>query len=619
MTQGLIATGLPKASRAEWLARVAAVLDGAAFDTLIATTADRIRIEPLYDRPTEFSRVGRAEQNRAWTIAQRIDHEDTEVANHQARTDLENGAEGLTLVFASSASARGFGLSEQAESLARALAAIELSRIVIRLDAGAAALSLATSFCDLVRQRNADPTRIAVDFGVDPVGVLAASGYAFGDERERGLADLVLSARQLGLSGSCFLADGRCYHEAGASEAQELGLVLATGVEYLRRMEANGLTLEAARDQVAFLLTADADESLTIAKFRALRVLWAHIQSACGLAPKSARVHAETAYRMMTERGVWVNVMRTTVAAFAAGLGGADVVTLLPFTAAVGLADETARRLARNTQLILLEEAHLAKVADPTSGSGAFETLTTALSEKAWAVFEAIERLGSVSAGLRAGHIQSEIAAMRERRHKALAQRDPPITGTSDFPDLHETAATILQRPRFRTDIADCRNQICAPLPSERDAEPFERLRDAADAAARSGKRPAIFLACFGPLAASIGRASFVKNLFEAAGIAVVGGDGGDTAMAVVERYTQSATALVCVCASDADYAKIGTAAITALKAAGAQHIYLAGRPNRLATGLANAGVDTFLTADSDALSILRQAHTMLGRKDVAQ
>jgi methylmalonyl-CoA mutase len=166
--------------------------------------------------------------------------------------------------------------------------------------------------------------------------------------------------------------------------------------------------------------------------------------------------------------------------------------------------------------------------------------------------------------------------------------------------------------------IADRPNPICTPLPSERDAAPFERLRDAADAAARSCRRPAIFLACFGPVAASISRASFVKNFFEAAGIAVLGGEGGDSPAAVVESFARSATPLVCVCASDAVYAECGIAAITALKAAGAQHIYVAGRPNQLEATLANAGVETFLTSDSDALFVLRQAQAMLGLKDVA-
>ena len=175
---------------------------------------------------------------------------------------------------------------------------------------------------------------------------------------------------------------------------QELAYVLAVAVAYLRALESGGVALDQARRMIFFRLSADADQFLTIAKFRALRKLWARVEEACGLAPVPAFVSAETAWRMMTRRDPHVNMLRTTIAAFSAGIGGADAVTVLPFTAALGLPDRFARRIARNSQLLLLEESNLAKVSDPAAGSGGFEALTEQLCTAAWALFQEIERAG---------------------------------------------------------------------------------------------------------------------------------------------------------------------------------------------------------------------------------
>ncbi len=175
-----------------------------------------------------------------------------------------------------------------------------------------------------------------------------------------------------------------------------MGVALA----YLRALEAEGAALDVARRMIFFRLSADADQFLTIAKFRALRKLWTRVEDACGLTPEPAFVSAETAWRMMARRDPHVNILRATIAAFAAALGGADAITVLPFTAALGLPDRFARRIARNTQLVLLEESHLAKVADPAAGSGALEDLTDQLCHAAWGLFRDIEAAGGIAAAL---------------------------------------------------------------------------------------------------------------------------------------------------------------------------------------------------------------------------
>jgi methylmalonyl-CoA mutase len=355
---------------------------------------------------------------------------------------------------------------------------------------------------------------------------------------------------------------------------------------------------------IFFRLSADADQFLTMAKFRALRKLWARVEEAAGLAPQPAFISAETAWRMMTRRDPYVNMLRVTIAAFAAGLGGANAVTVLPFTSALGLPDSFARRIARNTQLLLLEESNVAKVADPAAGSGGIEALTEELCRTAWALFQEIEKAGGAAAALESGLIQSKVAELRTAREKAVATRKDPLTGTSEFPFLGEAPVSVLiPAPAKQASIAG------NALPCIRLAEPYEALRDASDDILQeTGARPKVFLATLGKPADHIARATFAKNFFEAGGIEAVEFSGNDLAAA----FKTSGASLVCLCSSDDLYAREAADAARALKAAGAKHLYLAGRPGDLAQVLEQAGVETYIFAGCDALATLKQAQAML-------
>ena len=236
-------------------------------------------------------------------------------------------------------------------------------------------------------------------------------------------------------------------------------------------------------------MSADADQFLTVAKFRALRALWARVEQACGLAPKPAFVSAETAWRMMTRRDPWVNMLRTTIAAFSAGIGGADAVAVLPFTSAIGLPDRFARRIARNTQLLLLEESNIAKVADPAAGSGGIEDLTDKLCRAAWTLFQEIEAAGGAPAALERGLIQDKIAEVRAEHEAATAHRKDVLTGTSDFPNLSE--APVAGARRAAGADRHRRSPIQISARSRRSAlpQPFEHLRDASDRDAGQDRR----------------------------------------------------------------------------------------------------------------------------------
>src|SRR6476646_942299 len=247
-----------------------------------------------------------------------------------------------------------------------------------------------------------------------------------------------------GFRGPFALADGRPVHDAGGSDAQELAFALAAALAYLHALEGGDIALDRARDALSFRLIADADQFLTTAKFRALRLLWARIEEACGLTPKPVFIAAETAWRMLTQRDPYVNMLRATMATFAAGLAGANAITVLPHTLALGLPDAYARRVARNTQLVLLEESNLAKVSDPAAGSGGLETLTQQLCEAAWSLFQEIEKAGGLFASLEQGLIQRKVAATRAVREANIAKRRDVLTGATEFPNLHEAYVAVL-------------------------------------------------------------------------------------------------------------------------------------------------------------------------------
>jgi methylmalonyl-CoA mutase len=310
----------------------------------------------------------------------------------------------------------------------------------------------------------------------------------------------------------------------------------------------------------------------------------------------------------MTRRDPYVNMLRATIAVFSAGLGGADAIAVLPFTRALGLSDRFARRVARNTQLVLLEEANLAKVADPAAGSGGIEDLTEELCRAAWSLFQEIERAGGVWAALEAGLIQQKVAAVRTQREAAVARRKDVLTGTSEFPDLAEAPVAVLDVPPVA--LAPYPAALTfEPMKAIRLAEPFEALRDASDRVlAQTGARPKIFLANLGTLAEFAARATFAKNFFEAGGIEAVSNDGFANQDESIAAFRASGVKLACLCSSDGVYAREATAVARALTTAGA-HVYLAGRPGKLEAALKEAGVQSFVYVGCDALATLKAIH----------
>ncbi|NEW87511.1 methylmalonyl-CoA mutase [Rhodopseudomonas sp. WA056] len=607
-----LAADFAPAGYEDWRKLVDGVLKGAPFEKLISKSSDGIQIDPIYVRARDAAPIAGRAPAAPWRIMQRVDHPEPKEANKLALQDLENGATGLTLVFAGSVGARGFGLPATQEAIAQALESVHLDAgIAVELQFPPQSCDVVRHLADLIKSRGTNPAACDIRFGIDPLGARAVQGSSATEWSEiaKGIGQVATGLAGAGFNGPFLVADGRVIHDAGGSEAQELAYVLGCSVAYLRALETAGVSLEAARGMIYARLSADADQFLTLSKFRALRLLWAQVEQACGLAPKPLFVAAETAWRMLTQRDPYVNMLRATMATFAASLGGANSVQVLPHTLALGLPDSFARRVARNTQLVLLEESNLDKVADPAAGAGGIEALTKELCDAAWAQFQEIERAGGALAALRAGLIQPKVAATRSVRDKAIAKRRDVLTGASEFPNLHEAQAKVLDVQPAAVPPADEPRISFAALGPIRLATPFEALRDKSDAVlAAKASRPKVFLANLGTPADFTARATFAKSFFETGGIEAIDSEGFADPAALAEAFKASGAAFACLCSSDKAYPAYAAPAAQALAAAGAKQIYLAGRPGEQEAALREAGVQEFVFAGGDALATLSDA-----------
>ena len=603
----------PPASKEQWVRLVEETLKGADFEKrLVSKTYDGIRVEPIYQRRSDVAPLAKEQEGR-WVLSQRMDHPDPSEANKQALTDIENGANGLVVTYKGARSARGFGSLTKETDLKTLFNGIVLDSIHLRFDRGCPCTKSIEIFQDYVKAQGFKPEALSVDYAIDPIGALSDKGFLKSNVQDT-LAKLVDKfGNQISDKGNIrlLLADGRYAHEAGASEAQELAIVLATAVSYLRGLIEKGIPAEKARSAISFTLVANAEQFLTIAKFRALRHLWARIEKAFGLSPKPLRLHAETSWWMMSRIDPWVNMLRTTIASFSAAIGGADSVTVLPFTNALGLPDAFARRVARNTQIVLAEESNLWRVSDPAAGAGSYEDLTDALAQKAWQLFQNIEKEGGIVASFQAGTQQKLISDVKAAREKAINSRKDPLLGASEFPNLFEAPVSVLQT--FPDKAEACKAESPAltvsSLPCLRAAEAFEKMRDISDNfQAKNKKRPAIFLANLGSIATFTARATFAKNFFEAGGVEALMNDGFKSGTEAANAFSKSNAKIACICSSDDYYAEEAVNAAEALKAAGCKHIFLAGKGGDLAQALQTAGVSSFIYIGCDALTIMNEA-----------
>lgn len=628
MSKLSLASEFPQLDESAWRAVVDKALKGADFDkALVSRTYDGLEIRPLYTRGDEsgadaasvpghapYTRGTRAAgETRAWDIRQLHASSGPAEANAAILEDLEGGVSSIALQVASPGQS-GVKL-DSPDDLARALEGVHLDMAGVWLEAGHGTGAAAAALQQLWSTRGYATDAVSGGFGADPLGVMARTG-GLPQSLEQAMAEigaLATTTHHTYPNVTAVLADARPYHGSGGSEAQELACLCATTVAYLRALETAGLAPKDGLAQMTFALAADADLFLTIAKLRAARALIAQIAEASGAAEAmpGVRLHVMTSFRMFARRDPHVNMLRTTVAAAGAAAGGADSITVLPFSYALGQPDAFARRIARNIQIILQEESSLGAVLDPAGGSWYVENLTNDLAKQAWTLFQKIEAEGGMADALAKGTIQAMMRETGEARARDAALGALQMTGVSAFPDLAETPIDIA--PHALAEEFEDPAVTVEPLPLRRPAEPFERLRDVSDAHRdKQGGAPLIFLANLGRLSDFNARATYAQSLFAAGGIDAVTNDGFESADAAADAFKASGAKIACLCSSDAVYDGLAEETARALSTAGATHVYLAGRPGDKRAAYKEAGIGTFVHAGCDILETLQAAHEIL-------
>lgn len=475
-----LSSDFPAPSLADWRALAEKGLRGAPFETLVGRTADGLAIQPLYvadpDRPVLRARPGLSgDSARPWDLRAVIDHPDPARANALAHEALAGGAASLLLPLDPSGET-GVAVGSQ-DDLARTLDGVLLDLAPVALDAGSMGAEAANWLAALAKGAPEAP----LAFHLDPLSTFAREGRSAGPVAAHVKAAAQAAARHAGAypRAGLFLASGRFVHEAGGTEAQELGVMAAAAVAYLRALDAAGIAPAEGLKRIILSLAADARHPVQIAKLRAARALWARIAQACG-SDAPAVIEARSSARMLADRGVHNNLLRLTAAAFAGAVGGAQAVVLNPFTAPLGGDNPLARRQASNIQLVLMEEAHLGRVADPAGGAFFFEQMTDDLARAGWAVFQSIEAEGGLAAALVSGKLSEDVAAAREALIGSVRDGSHPILGVSLYP-AEEDPVTIDPRPAHGVPAPDVRqagaDDACPPFAPIRLSDSVEAPR----------------------------------------------------------------------------------------------------------------------------------------------
>jgi methylmalonyl-CoA mutase len=691
----------PAQTYEDWRKAIDKTLKGASFEKKFVTrTYEGIDLQPLYKledsqalphvntlpgfppyvRSTELlGYVG-----KPWDVCQELTYSTPEAFNQALRADLERGQNAVNLVLdsptrlgidadqaeAGAVGQGGVSISSVAD-LDQALAAVDLEKTPVFIQSNTTALPLAAFLLALAKQRGNPPASLQGCIGMDPLGALAREG-SLPRPLERiydSMARLTAWAATQAPGLQTIAVQGHPYHDGGSNTVQELAFTLATAVEYLREMQARGLAVDTIAPRIRFTLSIGSQFFMEVARLRAARLLWAKIVAAFGGNEQAQKmvIHARTSAWNKTVCDLYVNMLRTTVEAFAGVVGGVNSLHVSPFDEVIRTPDEFSRRIARNTHTILREESHIPRTIDPAGGSWYVETLTDALARKAWSLFQEVEKQGGLYQALQTGWPQTQVAEIAAQRAANLARRKDIFVGTNMYANLKEKPlevpaidaqalqqerAASLARYRAGVDTAQCQAALEAlakagdsvieaaieaagsgatlgqiartlragdgagptvhPVCIQRGAVPFEQLREAAEAyAARTGSRAKIFLANMGPLSQHKARADFARGFLEVGGFEIINPDGFVDADAAAQAALASAAPIVVICSTDPTYPELVPPLTQKLKAARpAISVLVAGYPADQVEALKAAGVDNFVYLGANCYELLLNLQT---------
>ncbi len=462
----------------------------------------------------------------------------------------------------------------------------------------------AVPFSELVLESKNNKTKVAGSTAIDPIGSFVLKGKWEGKAYEN-LKTTIEKTAELPLF-RVIGVHGKYFANSGSSIVQELAFSLAQGAEYLTQLTELGLSVDAIAQNIKFNLGIGNNYFMEIAKLRAARLLWSQIVKAYQPEnEESAKLvaHSETNTFNKTVYDPYVNMLRTQTEAMSAALGGADSISVLPFNAVFEDSTEFSERIARNQQILLKEESHLDKIADPAAGSYYIETLTDSLAEQAWKLFLEVQEKGGFVAAFREGFIQSEIKAMATKRDANIAQRRDNLLGTNQFPNFNEKIAKELDASIFQPADFTEEGAEVETLKPYRGAQTFEALRYKTDGYAKTNKRPEAFMLTIGNLAFRKARAQFSCNFFAVAGFDVIDNNGFKTVEEGVAAAKIKKADIVVVCSSDEEYAEIAPKVAELLDN---EILVIAGNPACKAE-LEEKGISNFIHVKSNILEDLNE------------
>ncbi len=621
------------ASEAAWREAATQALRGRPLAKLTRTTPEGVEVPPLFvaapsataatgwpDLAPHTRGSGALDRRQAgWDVRAQVFGGDPAAAAAALAADTAEAARSAWITPAT-ASTPGVTVATAADAQ-RLLGALDLGATPVVVDCTGTALAWLQALLKAAQDAGVPARDLTGALRCDIPGSVGALGGTPGDASAC-WSDLVAAFEAA--EGAPWLhlvaASALPAHDAGADAAWGLAVALASARASWRALQAAGIALGDAVQRTELTLGTHADQFTTIATLRAARLLYGKLTHNLGLPPAQQRafVHAVTGRTTTARRAPWTNMLRGTLEAAAAAMGGADAVTLTPFDAALGTPDALARRVARNAQLVLIREGHLARVADPGGGSWHLEHLTDGIARAAWDHLQSIESAGGLVAALRSGLVHRAIAQTRAQRARALARRKHTLVGVSDYVQADEPAVPRTPAERLPQDadgplVAAAVVPVCAPLGRWRDADAWESLRAsvAGEPTAEDAQAPAFFLANMGPVARHQARAGFTERLLSAQGFRVLGSDGFASASDAAAAYAESGARGVAICGHDDDYRRDAAAWADALHEAGARAVLLAGKPG--VTGDERVpGVSHYAHLGVDGLALGSALHSAL-------
>lgn len=609
----------PPVSTEQWMEKVTADLKGADFNRkLVWKTNEGIDVQPFYRAenleqlgflntlPGEFPFVrGTKKNNNDWLVRQNIMVSDLAEANKKALNVLMKGVDSLAFVFKN-------GTHLTLTDLDVLLKDICLEAIEINFT-GTCSRRASEAFAEYVNKSswNSEKVRGSVDF--DPFGKFALTGiFKKGQDHVSNTAAKLIQTTTELPNFKTIAVNGKNFGNAGSSIVQELGFSLAQGAEYLTILTEQGLDVDAVAKKMKFNFSISANYFLEIAKLRAARLLWAQLVKA--YEPKDDKsclmtIHSETGSWNKTVYDAYVNMLRTQTEAMSASLGGADSITVLPFNTAYEQPTEFSDRIARNQQLLLKEESHFSKIADPAAGSYYIEEMTAAIAEQAWKLFLEVQDKGGFLAALREGFVQAEIKKMAAKRDMNVATRRENLLGTNQFPNFTEKVEAELDAAVFAPVDLTTEGAEIETLKPYRGAQAFEALRYKTDVYAKTNKRPLAFMLTIGNLAMRKARAQFACNFFAVAGFEVMDNNGFKTVEEGWAAAQKAGADIVVICSSDDEYAELAPAAFDAV---GGKALFVVAGAPACTDDLKAKGISNFISVKSNLLAELKQYQASL-------